>query len=217
MGYKVFTKIHPIDRAYAVLGIPQGSSREEVRLRYRHLIRLWHPDHYASDPIGQAEALKRMQEVNAAYRTVSAALAGRSSARPNAKKARRGPPAGRPGTSSFLRGLLSGATTTDVRRVFESASELPLDPKTRWRDPWNHLSGALALVYVVLVTALTWGAAPAFGIWQAIPFPVAALGLVLTCLALVWFGKPLNRLIGFLLLLFFTVILPAFALLLLVR
>jgi hypothetical protein len=56
-----------IARAYATLGLPPGTSRVETARRYKLLIRRWHPDQYASDPIGQAEAAQRTREINAAY------------------------------------------------------------------------------------------------------------------------------------------------------
>lgn len=55
-------------RAYAVLGLPMGASLAQVRKRYRALVRTWHPDRFAADPQGQAEATLRMQAINAAYK-----------------------------------------------------------------------------------------------------------------------------------------------------
>ena len=60
----------PIARAYAQLGIPPGTSPARLRKQYRALVRKWHPDRFASDPQGQAEAADRMREINAAYQLI---------------------------------------------------------------------------------------------------------------------------------------------------
>jgi DnaJ domain len=60
-----------LTRAYAVLGLRPGVLAGEVRRRYRALARTWHPDRYATDPKGQAEAAMRMRAINGAYATVT--------------------------------------------------------------------------------------------------------------------------------------------------
>jgi DnaJ domain len=59
-------------RAYAQLGVPLGASPVLLRKRYKELVRRWHPDRFASDPRGQAEAAVRMREINAAYHLILA-------------------------------------------------------------------------------------------------------------------------------------------------
>lgn len=51
---------------YDVLGLPFGASAEQIRQRYRELARLYHPD-VSQDP----DALRKMQEINEAYRILS--------------------------------------------------------------------------------------------------------------------------------------------------
>ncbi|MFA7245221.1 MAG: J domain-containing protein [Candidatus Magasanikbacteria bacterium] len=36
--------------AYIILGIPVGSSKDEIKKRYRELIKLFHPDLHRDDP-----------------------------------------------------------------------------------------------------------------------------------------------------------------------
>src|SRR5262245_20179984 len=55
-------------RACALLGLPPGASPEEIRRCYKALVRRWHPDRFAGDPQGQAEAALRMRAINDAYR-----------------------------------------------------------------------------------------------------------------------------------------------------
>ena len=52
-----------IDDPYKVLGVSPDASDEEIKRAYRRLAKKYHPD---LNP-GDAEAAKRMQEVNAAY------------------------------------------------------------------------------------------------------------------------------------------------------
>jgi hypothetical protein len=59
-------------RAYSKLGLELGADRARVRQRYRDLAKRWHPDRYAADPRGQAEAAAQMREINDAYREVIA-------------------------------------------------------------------------------------------------------------------------------------------------
>ncbi len=59
-----------VARACAVLGVSANVSLPELRRRYRSLVRQWHPDRFADDPAGQAEAATRMRQINDAYRLV---------------------------------------------------------------------------------------------------------------------------------------------------
>ena len=54
------------DDPYKVLGLERGASDEEVKRAYRRLAKKYHPD---LNP-GDAEAAKKMQEVNAAYEQI---------------------------------------------------------------------------------------------------------------------------------------------------
>ncbi len=68
-----------VGRAYALLGLAPGASPDQVRKRYKALVRKWHPDRFAGDPQGQAEAAVRMRAINDAYHRLvrrTAPLAG---------------------------------------------------------------------------------------------------------------------------------------------
>src|SRR5258707_399327 len=54
-------------RAYATLDLLVSASPRDVRRQFKRLVRRWHPDRFARDPQGQAEAAARMREINAAY------------------------------------------------------------------------------------------------------------------------------------------------------
>jgi len=51
---------------YAVLGVSSSASDEEIKRAYRELVKKYHPDNYANNPLADlAEA--KMKEVNEAY------------------------------------------------------------------------------------------------------------------------------------------------------
>ena len=55
-----------IDDPYKVLGVSPDASDEEIKRAYRNLAKKYHPD---KNP-GDAEAAKKMQQVNAAYEQI---------------------------------------------------------------------------------------------------------------------------------------------------
>ena len=60
----------PLRKAYATLDAPFGTPRRDLRRQFKKLVRRWHPDRFVGDPQGQAEAARRMREINAAYEVV---------------------------------------------------------------------------------------------------------------------------------------------------
>ena len=55
-----------IEDPYKVLGVSRDASDEEIKKAYRRLAKKYHPD---LNP-GDAEAARKMQEVNAAYEQI---------------------------------------------------------------------------------------------------------------------------------------------------
>ena len=55
-----------IDDPYKILGVSRDASDEEIKQAYRRLAKKYHPD---LNP-GDAEAAKKMQQVNAAYEQI---------------------------------------------------------------------------------------------------------------------------------------------------
>ncbi len=55
-----------IDDPYKILGVSRDASDEEIKQAYRHLAKQYHPDRNPGD----AEAAKKMQQVNAAYEQI---------------------------------------------------------------------------------------------------------------------------------------------------
>jgi hypothetical protein len=61
----------PLTAAYATLGVGRNCTPAELKKAYRRLVKIWHPDRYAADPVGQADAEVRMREINRAFRIVA--------------------------------------------------------------------------------------------------------------------------------------------------
>ena len=61
--------MHPSDlaHAYAVLGLAPPVTEDDLKSRYKALVKRWHPDRFQSDPVGQAEAAERLRDINLAY------------------------------------------------------------------------------------------------------------------------------------------------------
>ncbi|SRR6266540_1366930 len=56
-----------MDELLKVLGLPPGSSIEDVRDAYKDLVKVWHPDRFANDPRLRAKAEQNLTEINNAY------------------------------------------------------------------------------------------------------------------------------------------------------
>src|SRR5262245_24980193 len=59
-------------RDLSILGVDAAASPTQVHERYLELVRRWHPDRFAGDPQGRAEATIRMRQIDDAYRRVTA-------------------------------------------------------------------------------------------------------------------------------------------------
>jgi hypothetical protein len=114
-----------IARAYATLGVPAGSPLPAVRKQYKALVRKWHPDRFAGDLQGQAEATVRMRAINDAFRLVAErSIAAASPAR----DATSAPPNHPPTTSRPFQESGRRLTREEIDRMVEAMkNDGPLD------------------------------------------------------------------------------------------
>ncbi len=57
--------------SYSVLGLKPGASKDEIREAYRDLVKVWHPDRFAHDPVFQKKAQENLKQINKAYEELS--------------------------------------------------------------------------------------------------------------------------------------------------
>lgn len=60
---------------YAVLGVGQNATDEEIKKAYRELARKYHPDNYANNPLADL-AEEKMKEINEAYDAINKMRSG---------------------------------------------------------------------------------------------------------------------------------------------
>jgi DnaJ-class molecular chaperone len=169
-----------IARAYATLGVPAGTPLAGVRKQYKALVRKWHPDRFASDPQGQAEATTRMRAINDAFRLVAERSIRDAVPQSHARAAGPDQPSAAPrGEPQFGRRL----TREEIDRMVEAMkNDGPLDwildgfPPAEEGLGRKMRAGALALA-VAVVPALF---AQAF---RGLPVGVVLWGIILTTVA----------------------------------
>jgi DnaJ-class molecular chaperone len=124
--------VDEIARAYAVLGVRPGVSLPELRRRYKALVRQWHPDRFAADPVGQAEAATTMRQINDAYRTLLGhAVAHQQQQAPDTKSQAR-PPHGRLSQEEVDKIVKSIGTNGPVDYLLSSFDGGPRDRAIFW-------------------------------------------------------------------------------------
>ena len=52
---------------YAILGIKEGASLQEIKKAYKGIVKKWHPDFHPDDP----ECLEKIKDINEAYEVLS--------------------------------------------------------------------------------------------------------------------------------------------------
>jgi len=58
-------------QAHEVLGLPEGASPAERKQAYLTLVKRWHPDRFAHDPVQQRDAEEKLRTINVAYETLT--------------------------------------------------------------------------------------------------------------------------------------------------
>lgn len=56
-----------LNNCHEVLGVAEGASAQELKVAYRDLAKVWHPDRFAHDPRLQQKAQEKLKEINEAY------------------------------------------------------------------------------------------------------------------------------------------------------
>jgi hypothetical protein len=107
--------VDEVERALAILGLPPGASSDEVKARYKALVRKWHPDRYQSDPAGQAAAAEQMRNINRANQILEGGFPAPSTSQWPQVGQEVGPSPG-PGSGSPLRSVWEDTITDKIIR-----------------------------------------------------------------------------------------------------
>jgi tetratricopeptide (TPR) repeat protein len=67
--------MNDISQWYGILGVGLNASPKAIKIAYRELAQLWHPDRYVDDPELKARAESEIKEINQAYSEIKAYLA----------------------------------------------------------------------------------------------------------------------------------------------
>lgn len=64
--------INNLKQCYETLGLTTDATSEQIKLAYRDLVKVWHPDRFGSDPRLQSKAQDKLKQINEAYERLSA-------------------------------------------------------------------------------------------------------------------------------------------------
>jgi DnaJ domain len=66
-----------IHDSYTVLDLAPGCSIDELKLAYKDMVQVWHPDRFTHNPRLGQKAEDKLKQINLAYETLEAAIAQR--------------------------------------------------------------------------------------------------------------------------------------------
>lgn len=87
-----------LSNCHEVLGVAEGASAQELKIAYRDLAKVWHPDRFAHDPRLQQKAQEKLKEINEAYEQLTLGKSrfrkqtSRGEARPHTQHTQRNTP-----------------------------------------------------------------------------------------------------------------------------
>ncbi len=170
-----------INRYYKILELQPGASLEEVKLAYRDLAFVWHPDRFAQNSRLQAKAQVRLTEINEAYQKLRYLLSDsqlrtappQPTSRSRQRAPRPRPPA--PKSSPRPQPPPRPPNYTANRRFQQFYVRVPTQPPSSSSDiPWGGLIGTF-IFYALTAWVLVISAAP---VWTwAVVEGVAWMGM----------------------------------------
>jgi hypothetical protein len=131
-----------VPHALAILSLTPGATERQIARQYKKLVKLWHPDRFANDPKGVAEATDRLRLIIQAFETLQLGRAGSSTSRPDADSK---------GASSFD-GSVQQLTRKQLDDIIDAIGHRESFIDQLKADPWNRAS---FLVVAVVEFALS--------------------------------------------------------------
>lgn len=117
---------------YEVLGVPQGADEETIKKAYKELVKKYHPDQYANNPLSSL-AEEKLKEVNEAY---SMLMNGKSGSAGAGGQQRSGSYSG---NASFanVRQLIQSGRITEAEQILDGMRDQSAE--------WHYLKGVIAI------------------------------------------------------------------------
>lgn len=116
---------------YEVLGVPQGADEETIKKAYKDLVKKYHPDQYANNPLSDL-AEEKLKEVNEAYHMLMNQK-GRST---SSGSSQYNSYSGNPGFAN-IRQLIQAGRITEAEQLLDSMTEQTAE--------WHYLKGIIAI------------------------------------------------------------------------
>lgn len=123
-----------MNNPYKILGLPDGASKEEIRIAYKKLVKKYHPDQYANNPLSDL-AEEKLKEINEAYHSLIKENKGSYNSRTKENWGNRQNNSG----SVFMqvRNLITRGNIVEGERLLEQVSERNAE--------WHFLKGLILL------------------------------------------------------------------------
>lgn len=129
---------------YEVLGVARTASDSEIKSAYRELVKKYHPDNYANNPLADL-ASEKMKEINEAYDAITKARSGSSGGYQSSQSG-----GYQSGYQSYGSNAYSGANSgyAQVRAYINAnqldAAESMLNTAANRDAEWYYLKGSIA-------------------------------------------------------------------------
>lgn len=129
-----------MNNPYEVLGVSEDASQDEIRSAYKKLVKKYHPDQYANNPLSDL-AQEKIKEINAAYDALTKRGGGSNYGSSSGGQATQ---------SQSYRGQSSGSSQyNEIRRNIQmnnlTQAEQILNTISTKDAEWNFLKGVIAL------------------------------------------------------------------------
>ena len=117
---------------YEVLGVPQGADEETIKKAYKELVKKYHPDQYANNPLSDL-AEEKLKEINEAYHMLMNGKGGSANSTGSGYNRSYG------GSSGFanVRQLIQSGRITEAEQILDGMREQSAE--------WNFLKGMIAI------------------------------------------------------------------------